>query len=124
MLAELIVGVGQPAALDGQAATSRAIGEVIAELLEMPYPLIKLRLPALGYPLPVMPGGGGGAAIRQQREHGSHVCQRDPYSLGNANQRHPPQALTLIEVQRRDRHPAARGELPDGELLDGCSSWP
>lgn len=132
MLAERVVRVGQPAAIDGQAAASHTVGEVIPELLEMAYPRLELGLPGLGYSLPVAPCRG--AAIRQQSEHGADVGQRDPDSLGDADQRHSPedialvtalvargppaadQALALVEVQRRDRHTAARRELPYGEL--------
>jgi hypothetical protein len=63
VLAHLVVGIGHPAAVDGQAATSHTVGEVVAELLEMAYSLVELGLPGLGYPLPVAPGGS--AAIRQ-----------------------------------------------------------
>ncbi len=98
----------------------------------MPDAGVQLCFPGLGYPLPVLPGGH--AAIRQQREHGGDVGQRDPDSLGDADQRHSPedlsliaalvargapaadQTLALIEMQRRDGHPAPRGKLTNGEL--------
>lgn len=120
------------AAVDGQAATSHTVGEIITKLLEVADARLEFGAPGLGYPLPVMPGGR--AAIRQQREHSGDVGQRDPDPLGDADQRHASkdlsfvpalitrgapaadQTLTLIEMQRRDRHPAARGELTDGEL--------
>lgn len=58
MIAELVVGVGQPATVDGQAAASHTVGEIVAELLEIANPLIKLSLPAFGYSLPIAPGRG------------------------------------------------------------------
>jgi hypothetical protein len=63
VVAQLVVGVGHPATVYGQAAASDTVGEIVAELLEMPYSLAKFGLPGLGYSLPV--ASGRSAAIRQ-----------------------------------------------------------
>src|SRR5690349_13437113 len=98
----------------------------------MPDARLKFALPPLGYSLPIAPGRG--AIFRQQCQHGGDLSQRNPNSLGDSDQRDPPQhvplvaalvargapaadqALTLIEVQRRDCHTATGGKLPNGEL--------
>ena len=74
MLAQLVVWIGHSAAVDGQAAASHTVGEVVAELLEVAYSLVEFGLPGLGYPLPVAPGGG--ATIREQCEYCGDVGQR------------------------------------------------
>jgi hypothetical protein len=66
VLAELIEGVGQLAAVDRQAPAPDAVGEVVPQLLELAHPLVQGVLPALGYPLPV-PSSGGAVVGEQAR---------------------------------------------------------
>src|SRR6266542_2697059 len=127
VLGEPVVAVGEVAAVDRQAAASHAVGEVVAELLEMTDARVQLGLPASRQLFPVV--AGRRAAIRQLGEGGADVGQRDADALGDADQRHAPvaplvargaaagdQLLPFVEMQRRDGHPTARGELPDRQL--------
>src|SRR6266540_297706 len=117
-----------------QAAGALAVlGEpVVAELLEMTDARVQLGLPASRQLFPVV--AGRRAAIRQLGEGGADVGQRDADALGDADQRHAPervapvaplvargaaagdQLLPFVEMERRDGHPTARGELPDRQL--------
>src|SRR6266542_1885520 len=132
VLGEPVVAVGEVAAVDRQAAASHAVGEVVAELLEMTDARVQLGLPASRQLFPVV--AGRRAAIRQLGEGGADVGQRDADALGDADQRHAPervapvaplvargaaagdQLLPFVEMERRDGHPTARGELPDRQL--------
>lgn len=132
LLAELITWVGQRAVVDGQAAAADAAGEVVAELLETVNSLVQRCLPASGQSLPVGPGGG--AAIRQLGKGRADVCQGDADALCDADKGHAAKhlapvaslvaggapaadkTLSLVEVQCRDAHTAAGGDLANGEL--------
>jgi len=88
VLGEPVVAVGEVAAVDRQAAASHAVGEVVAELLEMTDARVQLGLPASRQPFPV--AAGRRAASRQLGEGGGDVGSRDADALGDTDQRYAP----------------------------------
>ncbi len=88
VLGEPVVAVGEVAAVDRQAAASHAVGEVVAELLEMTDARVQLGLPASRRPFPV--AAGRRAASRQLGEGGGDVGSRDADALGDTDQRYAP----------------------------------
>jgi NAD(P)H-dependent FMN reductase len=125
---QLVVGVGQLAAVDGQAAASDAVGEVVAQLLQTADSLIECVLPAARQAFPV--AAGGHPTVGEVPQHRGDVGQRDAHPLGNADEGDDAQrvtavaalvaagapagdeALAFVEVQRRNRDAAALGQLP------------
>lgn len=56
VLTKDIVRVGQRAPVDGQAATANAVGELVAELQQVPHSPVELGLPVSGIDVASRPG--------------------------------------------------------------------
>src|SRR5215471_15431929 len=126
-----IAGVGEPAAIEREAAAADALGEARFQPPELGDPLADPRRPARRERRPVGPLGH--AVVRQRGELGPDLLERQPDLLreddeGDAPEHgprvaavpgvgadRPDQPLLLVEPQRRGRDPAARRHLADGE---------
>src|SRR5690606_17936280 len=130
--AEAVVGVGEGAAVEGEAAAADAVGEVVAEPLELLDAVVELAAPGGRQVGPVV--AGRGAAFRQFGEGRLDGLERYAEPLGEPDEGDPAegvagvtalvarrapaadQALRLVEVQGRHGDAAALGELADGEF--------
>ena len=130
---EFVVGVGQVARVQGQATAADAVGQVIAQTSELFDAGVEFVAPLGGDRGPVL--AGGGAVVGQLVQGLTDAGQRDAHALGDADEGHPPQgvalvaalvagraattdeALAFVEVQGRDGHSGAFGDLADGEFL-------
>jgi L-fuculose-phosphate aldolase len=132
LAAQGVVRVHQLADAQRQAAAADAAGEPVAQPLQLADPLVQVGAPLRRQPGPV-PGGGSPAGGQPGQGVGD-PAERDSDLLRGADERHPAQrrprvaALVargaaggdetpfLVKAQRRDSYPAARRELPHGQL--------
>lgn len=137
VLGELVVGVGEGAGAQGQAAASDAVAEVVAQAGELGDACVEFVAPLGGQVGPV--GAGGCAVVGELVQGLADAGQGDAHALGDADEGDPAQgvaavaalvsagaaavdeAFAFVEVQGRDGHAGAFGDLADGEFLaDGC----
>ena len=135
-----ILGVGQPAVLQREAATPDAVPKPVAQAFELGDALVDPPRPGAGQSGPVGPLGH--AIVRQAGELGADLGQRQSDLLGEDNERDSTQrrarvaavagagalggdeAFLLIEAQRRGGDAAAARDLGDGQELGHGSSMP
>jgi hypothetical protein len=126
-----VAGIGEPAALDREAAASDAFGEPKLETLELGDALIDPRCPCARETRPI--SSGRRAVRRQLDKFRADLVERPPDPLGEDDERDPsehgPRVATvtragpfgrdqpslLVEAERRSRHAAAPRDLADRE---------
>lgn len=130
---EFVVGVGQGAGVQGQAAAADAAGEVVAQADELGDARVEFVAPLFGDGGPV--GAGGGAVVGEGFEGLADAGQGHADALGDADEGDPAQGvaavaalvaagaaavdepLAFVEVQGGDGDSGAFGDLADGEFL-------
>src|SRR5262249_158098 len=121
-----------------QAAAADAFGEPGLEPLELCDALVDARAPFTREPRPILTRGG--AARGQLGERGADLVERKSDALGEHDEGDAPQhrarkaamagaralgpdePARLVEAQRRGGHPAAPGNLLDGEQVVHAAS--
>jgi len=130
---EHVVGIGECARSQAQATAAYAVGEIVAQPLQVQDPVIEVGAPASGQPGPVPAGRNpiGGQCGQRCTDTG----QRNAQPVRHPDEGNPPQgvaavaalvarraaagdqSLPLVEVQSRDRHAGPMGEFAGKQLL-------
>src|ERR1044072_6914513 len=133
LLAELVVRVGQRALVDRQTAAADAVGQTVAQVLQLLDALGEVGAPALRDPRPVLLGQD--VVLGEERQHVPDPRQRDADPLRGAYEGHPAERVAgvaalvaggaaavdepfaLVEPQRGGGDSAALGQLADRQLM-------
>jgi hypothetical protein len=130
-----VVGVVEPARLKRQAAAADTRGQIVAQSFDEGDLLVESVMPGLGDVVPIVDSRR--PFVRKLAEGGTNLVERQTDPLGNSNEGHPSQhvtvedslsagrargrnqALRLVVTQCRRRYSGPLGNFTDGEGFGG-----